>query len=175
VRDALAERGPSPLLVRALIGRAHSLAHLRRYEEAAKDAEDAMAMATELSWPEGKAISLICLTVLAHYSADNQQSMTCMRQAMRIDQGGLPDDVARDVRFFLARALREAGELAEARKIGESVLAWAWEADALLMVAECLPGLAELDLLDGDPAQASRRVRQALDIAWRMGNRYRAL
>jgi predicted ATPase/DNA-binding CsgD family transcriptional regulator len=172
---ALGPDGPSQLLVRALISRSHCLAHLRRYREAAQDARNALAMAGDLGWPAGEAIALSGLAVLSHYAGNNAESLACLRRADQIDRRALPDDVARLIRIYLAAALRETGELAEARSLCIEALDWASRAAALFSVAECLPMLAELDLLTGRRAEAGQHIRAGLDVAWQVGNRYRVL
>jgi predicted ATPase/DNA-binding CsgD family transcriptional regulator len=175
VSAALAPGGPSPMLVRTLVSRAHCLAHLRRYSQASHDARDALAMATGLAWPAGEAISLTCLAVLSHYAGDNDESLACLQRAERIDRGALPDAVARTIRIYLASALREAGELPESRAVCIEALDWASRAGAPFDVAECLPMLAELDLLTGHLTPAAHHIREGLDVGWQVGNRYRVL
>jgi predicted ATPase/DNA-binding CsgD family transcriptional regulator len=173
VRDTLAARGPSALLVRTLNERAHCLAHLRRYSEAVRDAEDALAMAADLAWPAGRAISLTSLAVLAHYNGDNAASLAYLRSAQRIDPATIPDGVARAARVYLARALTEAGELAEARDLGIQALDSAKTAEAPFDVAECLALVATLELRTGHTAAAAHHIRDALATAWRIDSRYR--
>jgi DNA-binding CsgD family transcriptional regulator len=172
-RDALVARGSSPMLVRTLNARAHCLAHLRRYGAAVQDAEDALAMATNLAWPAGKAISLITLAVLAHYTGNNADSLVYLRSAQRIDPATIPDDVARTVRIYLGRALVEAGGLVEARHLGANALEWAKTAAAPFDVAECLALLATLELRAGHTATAAQLIRDALEAALRIDSRYR--
>jgi predicted ATPase/DNA-binding CsgD family transcriptional regulator len=172
-RDALVARGPSPLLVRALNGRAHCLAHLRRYSEAIREVKDAAAMAAGLAWPAGEAISLTSLAVLAHYTGNNADSLAYLRRAQRIDPATIPDGVARAARIYLARALTEAGELAEARRLGAWALDWAKTAGTPFDVAECLALLATVELQAGHTATAAQHIRDALEAAWRIDSRYR--
>ena len=172
-RDVLVARGPSPLLVRALNGRAHCLAHLRRYGEAIRDAEDALAMAADLAWPAGEAISLTSLAVLAHYAGNNADSLAYLRRAQGIDPAAIPDGAARAACIYLARGLTEAGDLAEARHLGAQALDWAKTAGTLFEVAECLALLATVELQAGHTATAARRIREALEAAWRIDSRYR--
>jgi len=172
-RDALAARGPSPMLVRTLNERAHCLAHLRRYGEAVQDAKDALAMATNLAWPAGEAISLTSLAVLAHYTGNNADSLFYLRKAQRIDPSTIPDGVARAARIYRGRALTEAGELAEARHLGMQALDWAKAAGAPFDVAECLALLATLELQAGHTATAAGHIVDALEAAWQIDSRYR--
>jgi predicted ATPase/DNA-binding CsgD family transcriptional regulator len=171
--DALVTHGPSPMLVRTLNERAHCLAHLRRYGEAVQDAQDALAMATDLSWRTGQAISLTSLAVLAHYTGNNADTLLYLRKAQRIDHATIPDGVARAARIYLGRALIEAGELAEARHLGAQALDWAETAAAPFDVAECLALLATLELQAGHTEMAAQHIRDALETAWRIDSRYR--
>jgi DNA-binding CsgD family transcriptional regulator len=172
-RDALVGHGPTPMLVRTLNERAHCLAHLRRYGEAVQDAKDALAMATNLAWPTGEAISLTSLAVLAHYTGNNADTLFYLRRAQQIDPATIPDGVARAARIYLARALTEADELAEARHVGAQALDWAKTAAAPFDVVECLALLATLELQAGHTATAARYIREALGAAWRIDSRYR--
>jgi predicted ATPase/DNA-binding CsgD family transcriptional regulator len=175
VRDALAAAGPSPLLVRALNGRSMCLGHLRRYAEATQDAKAALAMAAGLGWPAGEAISLISLAVLAHYAGDNGESLTCLRQAQRIDPASLPDEMAREARLYLARALNVDGALDEARQLGAEVLQWARRAAHKAHEAEVIPLLPDLDMQAGRWREAGQGLCEAFDVVSRIGNRYRVL
>ena len=173
VRDALAAAGPSPLLVRALNERSMCLGHLRRYAEAEQDAKAALAMAAGLGWLAGEAISLISLAVLAHYDGDNDESLACLRRAQRIDPAGLPDEIAREARLYLARALNMDGELDEARHMGAEVLRWARRAAHKAHEAEVIPLLPDLDMQAGRWPEAGQGLREALEVVSRIGNRYR--
>jgi predicted ATPase/DNA-binding CsgD family transcriptional regulator len=172
-QDALVTRGPSPLLIRTLNERAHCLAHLRRYGEAIRDAKDALAMAADLAWPTGEAISLTSLAVLAHYTGNNADTLAYLRRAQRIDPATIPDAVARAARIYLGRALIEVGELAAARHLGVQALDWAKTAGTPFDVAECLALLATLELQAGHTATAAQHIRDALEAAWRIDSRYR--
>ncbi len=175
VRDVLAAAGPSPLLVRALNERSMCLGHLRRYAEAAQDAKAALAMAAGLGWPAGEAISLISLAVLAHYAGDNGESLACLRRAQRIDPAGLPDEIAREARLYLARALNVDGELDEARQLGTEVLGWARRAAHRAHEAEVIPLLPDLDMQAGRWHEAGQGLCEAFEVVSRIGNRYRVL
>ena len=58
VRDAVADRGPSPSLVDALTGRSSALRNLDRIPEAAEDGRRALAAAREIGYPAGEARAL---------------------------------------------------------------------------------------------------------------------
>jgi hypothetical protein len=132
-------------------------------------------MAVDLAWPTGEAISLTSLTVLAHYTDHNEETLVHLRKAQQIDPAVLPDGVARIARIYLARSLGQAGEVADARRLGVQALDWATAAGALFDVAECLPLLAGFDLVDGRIAAARQHIMGALETAVRIGSRYRVL
>jgi DNA-binding CsgD family transcriptional regulator len=130
-------------------------------------------MAADLAWPAGEAISLTSLAVLAHYAGNNADSLAYLRRVQRIDPAAVPDGVARAARIYLARALTEAGELAEARRLGVRELDWAKTGGTPFDVAECLALLATVELQAGHMAPAARRIGDALEAAWRIDSRYR--
>jgi DNA-binding CsgD family transcriptional regulator len=113
--------------------------------------------------------------VLAHYAGDNDESLTCLRQAQRIDPASLPDDMAREARLYLARALNVDDELDEARQLGAEVLQWARRAAHKAHEAEVIPLLPDLDLQAGRWREAGQGLCEAFDVVSRIGNRYRAL
>ncbi len=125
-RDALAEHGPSPLLVRALNGRAGLLANRGDVREAAGDVGRALTLARELGYPAGETSALHHLEAIAHYSGDREKCLAWARQAERIDPATIPGKTVRQRSIDLAVALIGTGEHAEGSGIAR--MPWPWPA-----------------------------------------------
>ena len=169
VRNALAARAPSPMLVRALAGQAGCLANLGRLAEAAEEGRQALTMARELGDPAGEARALFWLAATASYAGDPQTSASLLRQAQRIDPGCIPGRLARSCCNFLSVALVEAGEFASAQRSCAHGLALARQAGDLLSLTEGLKPLVDLDLLAGRVSEARMHLREAIEAASRLG------
>ena len=70
VRDAIGDRGPSPLLARALSGRSATLLTTGRIAEAADDARRSLALAREGDYPGAEALALAVLGLVACVCGD---------------------------------------------------------------------------------------------------------
>lgn len=169
VRDALAAREPSPLLVRALNMRAVCLANLDRIPEASDDARSALVMARALGYPAGEARALSALGTAAGYTGDHQGALTWMRQAQRTNAANLPGRVARACNYQLAVAFFETGEYASAQQASARGLDLARQAGDLLYQADILSLIADLDCLAGRIHEAWAHLKEALEIALRIG------
>jgi predicted ATPase/DNA-binding CsgD family transcriptional regulator len=176
VCDAQAAPPPPPLvLVEALIGRSACLGHLGRYEEARSDGRRARAMAAGLSNADAEAIALISLATIGHYLGDNDYSLACLQDAARIDKSSMSADVALACQHFLARALGESGEFAEARELCAAALVCARETANHAYAAECLATMADLERNLGHLTAARVHLAEAVEAAAGTGNRYRLL
>ena len=170
VRDAVAARGPSPVLADCLAGRSGALRNLGRVPEAAEDASRALAVAREICYPVGEALALVNLGLVCDYARDPEGSLAWAREAERIDPAGIPGWVARWCNDLLMQALTEVGDLAAARRSCAGGLAQARQASDLHSQALCLNNMAELDRRAGQLADATAHLREALEIATRIGN-----
>jgi len=168
-RNALAARGPSSLLVRAVTGRAGSLANLGRLPEAAEEARQALAMARQLGDAAGEVRALFWLATAASYTGDPQTSVSLLREALRVDQGAIPGRLIRSCCNFLSVALVEAGEFASAQESCMRGLALARQAGDLLSLTEGLKPLVELDLHAGRMSEARMHLCEAIEAASRLG------
>jgi DNA-binding CsgD family transcriptional regulator len=169
-RDALALKGPSPMLVEALNRRAGTLRNTGRLPESAGEARRALATARDLGDSYGEATALYHLTGAANYAGDHQAMLRWLRQAQQIDPARVPPVVARRHGITLAACLMEMGDLDPARQAGGEVLASAREAGAAELQAECLTVLAELELRAGRVDEAAAPLGEALGLAARAGN-----
>ena len=169
-RDALGQGRPTTLLVLALAGCADGLLNLGRVGEAAEQARRALELATELGYPEGEARALGWLGASSYYSGDLPAALGWWRRAQRVDPAAVPGSVARRGAIFLAIALLDAGELAEARQHSSRVLALARTAGAVFDQADSLILLANIDLLTGCLPEARTHLREAMELSTRVGN-----
>jgi len=175
VRDAAAARGPSPALADGLAGRSAALLNVGRIPEGAGDARRALALARELAYPAGEALGLMHLSLAASYTGDLKNALAWARQAQRIDPATIPGWVARLCDEDLAGVLIEAGEVASAQRRCADGLARARLAGSLFDQADCLQLMAELDRQAGHMAEAGAHLREALEIAARIGFRFRLI
>ena len=170
VRDALAGGPPTPALADALAGRANCLLNLDRIPEAAGEARRALELATELGYPAGEVRALWWLGAAAFYTGDYAASLDWWVRAQRIGPAGVPGNLVRRGTLFLALALAESGELAQARAHCTRALALARQAGALFDEADVLMSLANVSLLMGRPPEARGYLGEAMALTSRIGN-----
>jgi non-specific serine/threonine protein kinase len=169
VRDALAQRAPSPLLCLALTGRAACLANLGRVREAEGELGPALALAQEIGDPVGEAYALIWLAIAAYYSDELQTSLAWSRQAQRIDTASLPGWMGHLRNTVLVRALTETGELAAAGEACTRGLVEARQAGALYEQSTYLHMMTRVALQEGRLPEAAAYLREAIGIAAQLG------
>jgi len=175
LRDAIANRPPSPALVDGLVGRSGTLLNLGRIPEAAEDAGRALALAGQLHYPAGEARALRDLGLAAYYVGDLQNALALGRRAQRFDPAIIPGRLARVCNTFLTAVLIEAGEVASAQRICADGLARAKQAGDIRCQAECALNMVGLDLQAGRMPDAWEHLREALEIATRIGARVRLI
>ncbi len=175
VRAAAAACGPSPALADGLAGRSAALLNVGRIPEGAEDARRALAVARELGYPAGEALGLMHIGLAASYTGDLENALAWARQAQRIDPATIPGWVARLCDAFLTDVLIEAGEVASAQLRCAEGLARARLAGSLFDQANCLQLMAELDRQAGHISEAGAHLREALEIAARIGFRIRLI
>ena len=173
VRDAVADRGPSPSLVDALTGRSSALRNLDRIPEAAEDGRRALAAAREIGYPAGEARALAALGLAASYAGDLENALAWARQAQRIDLASIPGSAARRCSLFLTGVLLEADEVAAAQRSCADGLAWARQAGDLHSQADFLDLAVHLGRKMGHLSEAGAHLREELEIATRIGDRLR--
>ena len=169
VRDAVAGRPPSRTLTGALVGRAAVLRGMGRTAEAAGDARRALALARQIGDPGGELLALADLSFDADYAGDHDEAVRLARQAGQITTG-IPGLRARLCSYVLTIVLADAGQLAEAARVGAAGLARARDAGDLQNQAALLPAIADLDLRAGRTGDAAAHLREGLRLAVRTGN-----
>ena len=169
LRDAVADRPPSPALAAALVGRAEVLRPMGRADEAAGEARRALALAREIGHPAGELMALAELSLDADYAGDHDEAVGLARQAGQ-STAGVPGAIARYCSFVLTIVLAGAGDLAEAERAGAAGLAQARDAGDLRNQALLLIGIVNVDLRAGRTGDAAAHLREALRLAVRTGN-----
>ena len=174
VRDAVADRPPSPALTAALAGRATILRLMGRTAEAADDARRSLALARQIGDPAGELLALAELSFQADYAGDHDEAVRLARQAGQI-AAGIPGGLARRCSYVLTSVLADAGNLAEAARVGAAGLARARDAGDLWNQAILLPRIVDLDLRAGRTGDAAAHLREGLHLAVRTGNWFELL
>jgi non-specific serine/threonine protein kinase len=168
VRDAVAGRAPSWALTAALAGRAGVLRLMGQAAEAAGEACRALALAREIGDPAGERSALVELSLDAEYAGDHDEAVRLARQAGQIT-AGIPGASGRLCSAVLTSALSNAGDLAEAERVGAACLARARDAGDLFNQVLVLPKIADLDLRAGRAGDAAAHLREGLRLAVRTG------
>jgi predicted ATPase len=174
VRDATAGRPPSRALTAAVAGRATVLRMMDRAAEAAGDARRWLALAREIGDPVGELLALATLSWDADYAGDHDEAVRLARQAGQIT-AGIPGSLARMCSYVLTSVLANAGDLAEAARVGAAGLARARDAGDLWNQVVLLLRIVELDLRAGRTGDAAAHLREGLHLAVRAGNRIELL
>ena len=174
VRDAVAGRPPSRELAAALAGRAMVLRLMGRAAEAAGDARRSLALAREIGDPAGEVAALCELSLEADYAGDHDEAVRLARQAGQI-AAGISGPAARTCSSVLTIVLTDAGDLAEAARVGAAGLARARDAGDLFNQAILLSRIVELDLRAGRAGDAAAHLREGLRIAVRTGSWFELL
>ena len=169
VRDAVADRPPSRALTAALADRAGILLLMGRTAEAAGDARRALALAREIGDPAGEFLALADLSLDAHYAGHHDEAVRLARQAGQVT-AGIPSTLARGRSAVLTIVLADAGDLAEAERVGAAGLARARDAGDLYNQALLLPRIVDLDLRAGCTGDAAAHLREGLRLAVRTGS-----
>jgi DNA-binding CsgD family transcriptional regulator len=159
---------PSPILARALCGRADTLLIRGRVGEGTEDARRGLAMANELEDLASEALALISMSQAAYFAGDFGESVRWARQACRIDPDAIPGELARDSGFRLTVALMAAGDLAAARASCTDALAMAQAAGDLPNEAYAMVLLTRLDVREGSLADGWPHLDSALRLSTRV-------
>ena len=168
VRDAVLDQGPSRVLADALIGRSTALRELGRIAEAAGDARSALALAREAGYPGGEALALLELSQIAMHADDLGSAVRLGWQARQIT-GGIPGRIARACTTSLAGALIEVGDFAAAEGVCAAALASFRDAGHLENLTQLLSQMALLELNTGRVEDGAAHLREAVQIAARIG------
>jgi DNA-binding CsgD family transcriptional regulator len=174
VRDAIADRGPSPMLTRCLSGRSATLLGMGRIAEAATDARRSLAVARESGYPLAEALALAVLGLVACASGDRNGAMQMAGQAEQITVGR-HGPVARVCGHILTTVLIAADDPAAAERVCAPQLAATRDAGDLWSLGNLLEKMVVLDLNSARFAEAAAHLREALQTALRTGSRARVL
>jgi len=169
VRDAVAGWTPSWALANALASRASILRLMGRAAEAVGEARRAVALAQEIGDPVGELLALTELSLNAYWTGDHAEAVRIARQAGQIT-AGIPGGLARGCSIVLTMTLANAGDLAEAGRVGTACLARARDAGDLWNQVALLPKIADLDLRAGRTGDAVAHLREGLRLAVRTGS-----
>ncbi len=174
VCDAAAGGPPSRALTLALAARARVLRIMGRTAEAASDARRSLALARQIGDPAGELLALADLSFDADYAGDHHEAVRLARQAGQI-AAGIPGPLARICNWVLTIVLADAGDLAEAARVGAAGLARARDAGDLYNQVALLPRIVDLDLRAGRTGDAAAHLREGLHLAARTGSWFELL
>src|SRR6516225_4682604 len=126
-------------------------------------------------WPgrsgtrSGELLALCELSFDADYAGDHDEAVRLARQAGQV-AAGIPGPLARMYSNTLTTVLADAGDLAEAARVGAAGLARARDAGDLWNQALLLPTIVDLDLRAGRTGDAAAHLREGLHLGVRTGN-----
>jgi ATP/maltotriose-dependent transcriptional regulator MalT len=159
------------MLVRALNGRADCLRNLGRLAEAANEAGHALATARELGDPAGEAYALYRLAAVEYYTGNRPRALTLLEQTQQINPATIPSWIARRCSIGLTTVLVDARDYPRARRHCAQALASAQQAGDQRDNGSCLARLTDIELSMGRVPEARMHLREALQIASRIGYR----
>jgi non-specific serine/threonine protein kinase len=168
LRDAVADRPPSPALADALAGRSYALRDVGRFPEATADARRALVVAREAGHPFGEVVALLDLALAAAAVGDMDDAVQLARQAGQVP-GDIPASIGRTCSVWLTEVLIQAGDFAAAERICTDGLAASRDAGDMVNQPSLLARLALLDLRAGRAEAAAAYLREALKLAVRTG------
>ena len=168
LRDAVADRPPSPALADALAGRSYALRDVGRFPEATADARRALVVAREAGHPFGEVVALLDLALAAAAVGDMDDAVQLAQQARQVP-GDIPASIGRTCSVWLTEVLIQAGDFAAAERICTDGLAASRDAGDMVNQPSLLARLALLDLLAGRTEAAAAYLREALKLAVRTG------
>ncbi len=171
---ALRDAGRGPALAAGLAGRSLALTYLGRAAEAVADGRCSLALARELGDPATEARALVNLSIAAYAAGDIEDAARLAQQAEQIP-AEIPGSIARAGSNILTMVLTETGDLAAAERVCAAGLARSREVGDLWSLTRLLTQMAVLDTRGGRMEDASGRLREALQIAWRAGGRSEVL
>ena len=155
LRDAVADRPPSPALADALAGRSYALRDVGRFPEATADARRALVVAREAGHPFGEVVALLDLALAAAAVGDMDDAVQLARQAGQVP-GDIPASIGRTCSVWLTEVLIQAGDFAAAERICTDGLAASRDAGDMVNQPSLLARLALLDLRPAGPRPPRR-------------------
>jgi predicted ATPase/DNA-binding CsgD family transcriptional regulator len=168
LRDATADRGPSPALAEGLAGRAVALHSMGRSGEAAQEARRSLSVARDTGHRFAEILALGALCFAARSSGDLDGAVQLARQAAQITTG-VPGSQARWCSYFLTSALIAAGDMAAADDVCAEGLTRSRAAGDVGSQWGLLPQMVFLDVHASRTGDAAAHLREGLQIAVRTG------
>jgi predicted ATPase/DNA-binding CsgD family transcriptional regulator len=169
--EATAADPASQVAMRALASRAIQQANLGSFDEADRDARQALALAGAADYPAARAQALTGLSVIAYYREDNPQALTWIRQAGHALTAQVPGYIAGLCHQVLPFVLAAVGDLDAARQACADGLAQARAADEPIFVTSQLFARAHIANRSGDLAQVRASLQETVELATRVGDR----
>jgi predicted ATPase/DNA-binding CsgD family transcriptional regulator len=174
VRDAIGDARSFPLLARCLSDRSATLLGMGRIAEAAGDGRLSLALARDGDQPDGEALALAVLSLVACAGGDRIGAAQLARQAERIS-ASLDGPAARACAHILTTVLVELGDMVAAERTCTAGIASASAAGDQWSLGNLLEKRVVLDLASGRYADAALRLREALQTALRAGVRRKVI
>jgi DNA-binding CsgD family transcriptional regulator len=168
--QAAADGGPSPVLVDALVGRAHSLVNLFRLDEAAEPARAGLAMSRELGYIAGEVNARFTLGEAAFHAGRNDEALSWYRQAVQADPAQVPGWLNRACGLMLANALRRADDGEAALLRSADALSRAAAVDDVNTQAMARLIMADLERQAGRTAAGATHLGAAVLLFGRTGS-----
>ncbi|HTU73680.1 MAG TPA: LuxR C-terminal-related transcriptional regulator [Trebonia sp.] len=163
----------SPLsegVILGLIGQATAEANLGRLAEAAEAARRALTLARQADDRAFETRVLTLLGLIAYYGQDDQEAVDWIRQARASLTPAIPGFVARRCLVISTVVLAGAGNLEAASQACADGLAWSREAGDLQDLTNLLMERAHIASLAGKPAETGVHLREAIEVALRIGD-----
>jgi predicted ATPase/DNA-binding CsgD family transcriptional regulator len=178
VVGAHAGQPPSRPLVEALICQAVMRLNLGDDPaDAADDAHRALALARDLGFAAGELQALAALSLTAFYADDApgvldwaQRAEALLPSASPDDPSDIAGDMSRWSHYIVATVLTETGNLDAARRVCAAGLTLSRRVDDLLHLVSLLMIKAKLERQAGNFGDAGACLREAADIAARIGD-----
>ena len=167
---AVVDAGDARESADALVALAVSQLNYGRAAEAAEDARRALDVARAAGYPAGEAQALVTLSLTTQFTGDPADALDWARQAEEFLSADIPGWMARWCRMALTLMLIEAGELDSARRICADGLAQSRAVGDLTALTELLGLAANVEWLAGRVADVGAYLREAADIASRIGD-----
>lgn len=161
------------VLAGTLAGKASVLRTMGRVPDAFEAAGSALELAREAAYPAAEVLALTELALAAHYSGDQETLLSRARQACQPKPANLPGMVVRRREFVLMIALTQAGLTSAAQASCSVGLSRAREAGDTPSLAAFLDAKVHLDMAAGRLSSAGARLREAIEIGLRTGDRLR--
>ncbi len=168
LRDAVADRPPSPALADALAGRSYALRDLGRFAQAGEDARRALAIAREVGHPFAEVVALLDLALAAAAIGDLDNAVRLAQLARQVP-GDVPASITRTCSVWLTELLIQTGDFAAAERVGADGLGASRDAGDMVHLPTLLARMAQLELRAGRAEDAAAYLREALQLALRTG------